>query len=55
VESELLSGSRTQEPDWLLAPPGDQEADITAVHATGRVAHETYLDANFVIYRLANR
>jgi len=48
VESEL----RTASFDWLLAPGGDQQADVTAVRATGRAAMEEYRDPNFVIYRL---
>ncbi len=48
VESQL----RTAPFDWLLAPPGDQEADLAAARATGRVAQKTYSDPNFVIYRL---
>ena len=30
--------------DWLVAPPGDREADLAAARATGRVAQEMYRD-----------
>jgi hypothetical protein len=48
VENEL----RTAQFEWLLAPPGDQEADLSAVRMIGRRALEMYRDPNFVIYRL---
>ncbi len=48
VESEL----RSERVDYLVAPPGDQQADLAAVRAIGRSALEKYRDANFVIYRL---
>jgi hypothetical protein len=48
VEHELRAASF----DWLLAPPGDQEADLTAVRATGKMAEQVFRDPNFVIYRL---
>ncbi|MCU1337687.1 MAG: hypothetical protein JWO19_3268 [Bryobacterales bacterium] len=48
VENQL----RTASFDWLLAPPGDQEATLAGARATRRVAKEIYRDPNFVIYRL---
>jgi hypothetical protein len=48
VENQL----RAARFDWLLAPPGDQEADLSAVRASGRSALEMYRDPNFLIYRL---
>jgi hypothetical protein len=48
VENQL----RTESFDWLVAPPGDREADLAAARATGRVAQEMYRDPDFVIYRL---
>ena len=48
VETQL----RVMRFDWLLAPRGDQEADLAAVRATGRIAAEEFRDPSFVIYRL---
>jgi hypothetical protein len=48
VENQLRAASF----DWLVAPPSDQEADVTAIRSTGRVAREMYRDPSFVIYRL---
>ena len=48
VENQLRGKSF----DWLVAPPGDAQADAAAARATGQTAMEVFRDANFVIYRL---
>jgi len=48
VENQLRGKSF----DWLVAPPGDAQADAAAARATGQTAAEVFRDPNFVIYRL---
>jgi hypothetical protein len=48
VEGQLRGASF----DWLLAPAGDEQADLAAVGATERSAAEVFRDRSFVIYRL---
>ena len=52
VESELRTESQVQPIDWMLAPLGDQEADLAGARASGRIAVEVFRDPNYAIYRL---
>src|SRR6185369_6720934 len=42
--SEVENQLRAMRFDWLLAPLGDRDADLTATRAAGRAAREMYRD-----------
>jgi len=48
----LRTESPVQPIDWMLAPLGDQEADLAGARASGRIAVEVFRDPNYAIYRL---